>query len=124
MPVSKEAKQYRWDDLPQDHPLELLDRRRIIGEKAMLSRMFLRKGCHVPTHSHENEQFAMVVSGALRMGIGAEGTAERYEITLRDGEVLHLPANTPHGADAVVDTLVIDVFAPPSETTGVDQARD
>lgn len=116
-----DATRYRWKDMAQDHPLDRLDRRRIPGVNAMLSEMFLHQGCHVSTHAHENEQFAFVVSGRLRFGIGEEGSAGRYEVVVGGGEVLHLPPNLPHGADAEEDTRVIDIFSPPSETTGVDR---
>ena len=101
--------------------MDKLARRRIIGTQMMLSQVHLQKGCHVPTHAHSNEQFALIVSGKLRFGIGAEGTAERREVDVSAGEVMHLPSNVPHSADALEDTLVIDLFSPPSETTGIDR---
>jgi len=117
-----DATRYRWEDLPEDHPLDRLDRRRIIGKYMMISEVFLRQGCHVPAHAHENEQFALVVSGRLRFGIGFEDSPDRYETIVVSGEVMYLPPNVPHSATAEQDTRVLDVFAPPSETTGVDQA--
>ena len=120
MSVLPDVTRYRWADLPQDHPLALLDRRRIIGERMMISEVLLRKGCVVPAHAHENEQFACVIRGRLRFGIGDERGPGHREITLGSGEVLHLPSNVPHSAEALEDTLVLDLFSPPSETTGVD----
>jgi len=101
--------------------MALLERQRIIGEKAMLSRVLLRKGCDVPTHSHENEQFACILSGRLRFGIGAEGSPQRREVIVSAGEVLHLPSNIPHSAFAEEETLVLDIFSPPSAATGIDR---
>jgi len=115
-----DAKAYRWEDLEQDHPMPRLDRRRIIGEKMMISEVVLHAGCHVPTHAHVNEQFACVVSGAVRFGIGADDSPARREVTVTAGGVIHLPSNVPHSADAVEDSLVLDLFSPPSATTGVD----
>ena len=115
-----DAKLYRWSDLPLDNPMALLDRRRIIGEQAMISQVRLQRGCDVPTHAHENEQFAMVMSGRLRFGIGGSGGAQR-EVIVSAGEVLHLPANVPHSAYAEEDTVVLDLFSPPSEKTGIDR---
>ncbi len=100
--------------------MELLARRRIIGEKMMISEVRLEAGCRVPTHSHENEQISWVTEGKLRFGIGEEGTPERTELIVAAGEVLHLPANLPHSAEAIEASLVIDLFAPPSEGTGID----
>ena len=118
---TRSATCYRWNELPKDVPMPKLERRRIIGSQMMISQVQLQKGCHVPTHAHENEQFACIMSGELLFGIGEEGSPERHEIRVKAGEILHLPPNVPHSADAVVDTLVIDLFSPPSERTGIDR---
>jgi quercetin dioxygenase-like cupin family protein len=115
------AKRLVWSELPTDRPMDLLERKRIIGEKAMLSQVMLKRGCKVPTHAHENEQFACVLSGKLKFGIGAEGSRERRDVVVGAGEVMVLPANVPHSAEAVEDTVVLDVFSPPSEKTGIDR---
>lgn len=114
------AKVYAWADRPIDRPMPLIDRRRIIGEQMMLSQVTLHKGFKVVTHSHANEQFAVVLSGRVRFGIGAEDSPERRETTLTGGQVIHLPANVPHSAEALEETLILDLFSPPSATTGVD----
>ena len=75
----------------------------------------------MPTHSHENEQFAYVVRGKIRFGIGAESGSEHEEMVLEGGEVLYLASNVPHSAVALEETLVLDIFSPPSETTGIDR---
>ena len=112
---------YRWADLPRDRPLNLLERRRVIGERVMLSEVLLQRGCIVPTHAHENEQFCCVLTGRLRFSLGAEGSPQRRELEVGSGEVLHLPSGVPHSAEALEQTLVIDVFSPVSETTGIDR---
>lgn len=111
---------YRWDDLEHDVPMPLISRKRVIGKQAMVSQVFLQKGCFVPTHEHENEQFAHIVSGKLRFGIGADDSDHRRELIVEAGEILHLPSFVPHSAEALEDTLVLDIFSPPSETTGID----
>lgn len=115
------AKLHRWSDLPTDTPMALLSRQRIIGDKAMISRVILKRGCFVPTHAHENEQFACTISGKLKFMIGAEGSQDRREVIAAAGEVLHLPSNVPHSAEALEDTVVLDIFSPPSATTGIDR---
>ncbi|CAN5557152.1 hypothetical protein BH09PLA1_BH09PLA1_17120 [soil metagenome] len=112
---------FRWSEQADDHPMPLLARKRVIGAQAMISRVLLKEGCDVPTHAHENEQFACVMSGKVRFGIGAEGTSARRELILGPDEVLHLPANVPHSAHAIEDTLILDIFSPPSEKTGIDR---
>ena len=116
------ARVYRWTDLPTDKPMPLIQRRRIIGQNMMISQVLLEEGFVVPSHAHDNEQFACVVRGRIRFGIGVEGSPEHQEIELTGGEVLHLPANVPHSAEALAETLILDLFSPPSEKTGIDQS--
>jgi quercetin dioxygenase-like cupin family protein len=114
---------YHWSERPTDAPMPLLERQRIIGEQAMISRVHLHKGCYVPTHAHANEQFGVILSGRLKFGLGAEGSPERRFQTVGEGEVIHLPANLPHSAEAIEDTIILDIFSPPSERTGIDPPR-
>lgn len=101
--------------------MALLERRRVIGQQAMISRVALEKGCIVPTHAHPNEQFACLLSGKMRFGIGAEGSPARRELVLSGGDVLLLPGGVPHSAEALEDSVILDVFSPPSEKTGIDR---
>ena len=116
-----DAKVYRFPELPVDRPMELLERRRIMGQHITVAQIRLNKGCQVPTHQHESEQFSIIIVGRLRFGIGAEDSPGRRELTLLPGEVLHLPPNVPHSAFAEEETLVLDLFSPPAATTGIDQ---
>ena len=111
---------HRWSDLPSDSPMALLSRRRIVGANVMISQITLEEGCAVPTHAHENEQIACVMSGTMRFGVGAEDDPDRYEVTVNAGEVLHLPSWVPHSATAIETSVVLDVFSPTSEGTGID----
>jgi quercetin dioxygenase-like cupin family protein len=108
-----EAKQRNWDNLPKEKLNDLLDRRLICGERVMLAHVYLKKGCVVPRHSHENEQLSYVLEGRLKLWTGEEG-AER-EWTLGPGDVLVIPSNLPHRAEALEDTLDLDVFNPPRQ---------
>lgn len=115
-----QATRYRWLEMPQDHPMPLIDRRRIVGEHAMIAEVCLHKGFQLATHHHENEQFAIVLSGKMRFIIGAADSPDQFERVLEAGEVLHLPPNVPHAAEALEQSVLLDVFSPPSEKTGVD----
>lgn len=115
------ARAYRWTELEKDTPMALLERRRVIGAQAMISHVTLHKGCAVPTHVHENEQFACILSGRLLFGLGKEGSADHHELSVGAGEIMHLPSNVPHSALALEETVVLDVFSPPSATTGIDR---
>ena len=101
---------FRWDQMPKEKVTDLLDRRLITGEHMMLAHVYLKKGCVVPKHQHENEQLTYVLEGALRFWIGEDG---KQELIVHGGEVLHIPSNIPHKAEALEDTLDVDVFSPP-----------
>jgi quercetin dioxygenase-like cupin family protein len=103
---------YKWDDIPREKVNDLLDRKLITGERMMLAQVFLKKGCIVPKHSHENEQLTYILEGALHFKLGED---QREEVTVSAGEVLHIPSNLPHEAEALEDTLDVDVFSPPRE---------
>jgi len=118
----KPANLYRWADLQQDSPMPLLTRRRVIGEKMMISEITLKEGCDVPMHHHENEQISCVFSGWLRFQTQQpDGKTQQHDV--RAGEVFVLPSNVPHSALAMEDTVVLDLFSPPSTTTGIDQPK-
>lgn len=117
------AKAHRWEELAADSPMAMLTRRRVIGSQAMVSHVTLQRGCEVPVHAHANEQFVCVLSGRLRFHLPAwEGVAAR-DVEVGAGGVLHLPAHVPHGATALEDAVVLDVFSPPSAMTGIDRGR-
>jgi len=107
-----EARFVRWDDLAWEPVTERLRRRLITGERAMMAQVFLDRGSIVPRHAHENEQFTYILEGALRFWLGDDG--ER-EVIVRAGEVLHIPSHVPHKAEALEDTLDLDVFCPPRQ---------
>ena len=103
---------YRWNDMPKEKVSDLLERRLVTGDRMMLAHVYLKKGCVVPRHQHENEQLTYVVEGALHFWIGED---ESEQITIRAGEVLHLPSWVWHKAEAMADTLDVDVFSPPRQ---------
>ncbi len=103
---------YRWEDMPREKVTDMLDRRLITGDRMMLAHVYLKKGCLVPKHAHENEQLTYILEGALRFWLGED---ESEEVVVRAGEVLHLPSMLPHKAEALEDTLDVDIFSPPRE---------
>ncbi|HZD05292.1 MAG TPA: cupin domain-containing protein [Longimicrobiales bacterium] len=110
--MSEEARLYRWDDLPWEPVIPCLSRKLVTGERMMIAHVHLEKGCVVPTHTHDNEQLTYILEGALHFWLGEDGTDE---VTVRAGEVLHIPSNLPHKAQALEDTLDVDVFSPPRQ---------
>src|SRR5256885_15754856 len=103
---------YRWEEMPKEKVSAMLDRRLITGDRMMLAHVYLKKGCIVPKHQHENEQLTYILDGALRFWVGEDGSEE---MVVRAGEVLHIPSNVWHKAEALEDTLDVDVFSPPRQ---------
>lgn len=103
---------YRWDDMPREKVSPLLDRRLITGDRMMIAHVYLKQGCVVPRHQHDNEQLTYILEGALRFWIGED---ESEQVIVRAGEVLHIPSNVWHKAEALEDTLDVDVFSPPRQ---------
>ena len=100
---------YSWDAMPHEHLSDNLSRKIITGDRTMIAHIFLKKGCIVPAHSHDNEQMTYIISGALLF------TVNGREILLKAGDVMHIPSNVVHAAVAMEDTLDMDVFTPPRQ---------
>jgi quercetin dioxygenase-like cupin family protein len=110
--MAESARHYRWDDVPREELNPLIGRRLITGDQMMIAHVYLAKGAIVPTHEHLNEQLTYILEGKLRFWLGAEGAEVR---DVGAGEVLHIPAHLPHKAEALEDTLDVDVFHPPRQ---------
>lgn len=115
MKTSDAVTLHAWDDVPHEDLSPDIGRRMVTGERAMLAHVYLKKGAIVPLHHHENEQFTYILRGALRFWIGGEDGDEADVVDVHAGQVLHIPANVPHKAEALEDTLDLDVFSPPRQ---------
>ena len=104
---SGDLKYIPWNTVELETMNPLLSRQLIVGQDIMVARVLLKKGCIVPLHSHYNEQVTYILEGALKFWIDGK------EIVVNAGEVLTIPRNMPHKAEALVDTVDIDVFNPP-----------
>lgn len=102
-----ELKYLSWSEVELETLNPLLQRQLIVGHNVMLARVLLKKGCIVPVHSHVNEQLSYILEGALKFWIDGR------EIVVRAGEVLTIPPNMPHKAEALEDTVDLDIFHPP-----------
>lgn len=81
----------------------------VAGEQMMQMVVALDAGSRLPEHQHPHEQITYCISGQLRLLLA--GVA--HELT--PGQSLLIPSATPHAADVLADTLVIDTFSPPRE---------
>ena len=102
-----ELKYIPWSSIALEDLNPLLQRQFVVGQDVMLARVLLKKGCVVPEHSHHNEQITYILEGALKFWIDGK------EIVVSAGEVLAIPPHMPHKAEALTDTVDLDVFNPP-----------
>jgi unsaturated pyranuronate lyase len=99
-------KHYKLQEIPEENVTDLFARRFFTGKQITLAFLNMKKGCVVPEHYHESEQFSHILTGSMRFIIGGD------ELILRAGEVVEIPSNVPHSAEVLEDTTGIDVFSP------------
>ena len=58
------------------------------------------------------EQLTYIVEAALKFFLGEDGAET---LTVSAGEVLHIPSMVWHRAEALEDTLDVDIFSPPRQ---------
>ena len=97
---------HRWDEIALEKVTEMISRKIVTGERAMVSQIYLKRGALVPMHSHESEQVSYVLQGGLKFLVAGE------EVTVREGEVLLIPSRLEHQAEALEDTFSLDIFSP------------
>ena len=112
MADERKATLHNWESMPREKLSDKLERRMVTGDRVMIAHIYLKKGCKVPAHQHHNEQLTYVLKGALRFQLGREG---EQQVDVRAGEVLHIPSNLRHSAEALEDTLDVDIFDPPRQ---------
>ncbi|MDA0327650.1 MAG: cupin domain-containing protein [Gemmatimonadetes bacterium] len=105
----------KWEDIAHEVVTDSIARRLFTGERMMLAHVYIDKDAIVPKHSHENEQLTWIISGALKFWIGNEGEPGYEERVVSAGEVMYIPSNVPHMAQALEDTFDVDVFSPPRQ---------
>jgi quercetin dioxygenase-like cupin family protein len=100
---------YEWNRIEKEQLSPTFARQVIHGETMTVARMYLSKGCAVPEHHHHNEQISMVEQGVVRFVVGG------VEKTIKAGEVLRIPPHVPHSAEALEDSIAVDLFSPVRE---------
>jgi quercetin dioxygenase-like cupin family protein len=97
---------HRWDEIALQKITEMMSQKIVTGEREMLAQIYVKRGTLIPLHRHESEQMTYILQGAMKFVVAGE------EITVREGEVLHIAPWTPHQAEALDDTFELDVFSP------------
>lgn len=106
------VRQFTVEAMPKEDVAPGLSRSLITGDRVMLAHVYLKKGFVVPKHRHENEQVTYILDGALRFWIGED---ESQVLDVTSGQILHIPSNVYHKAEALEDTVDVDVFSPPRQ---------
>jgi quercetin dioxygenase-like cupin family protein len=119
-----DVRKIAWDDMAVEELTPLIGRRLVYTDKQMLAHVYLKQGALVPAHDHINEQITYILSGALRFWIGehADNPGDTY-VDVRAGEVLVIPSMVRHRAEALEDTLDVDIFNPPRQDW-IDKSDD
>ncbi len=95
-----------WDTVKKEEVNSKIWKKVLHTEKMTFAQFGFAKGGAVSVHQHENEQIAYMIEGAIKFTVNGE------EIIARKGDVLHIPANVPHGGEALEDSIDIEVFCP------------
>jgi quercetin dioxygenase-like cupin family protein len=97
-------------DAQQSHPEPGLTRRVLAcNEKLLLIETEMKKGWAGAVHSHPHDQVVYIVRGHLKL------TCQGRAFDVRTGDSFAVRGGVEHGASAVEDSLVLDVFTPRRE---------
>ena len=96
---------FRWDELPLEKVTEMVSRKVVTGDCQTMVQVYLKRGAHVPLHSHNGEQMVYVLQGVARWAVGGR------VVIVREGDVLHIPSGVGHQAEALDDTFQIAVLS-------------
>jgi len=98
-----------WERIEVEKLSDKITRQMLNGQHTTVARIFLTRGAVVPRHAHESEQFSLILSGALKF------VFDDGELVVRGGEMVFIPSQVPHAAEALEDTVDLDVFSPRRE---------
>jgi quercetin dioxygenase-like cupin family protein len=102
-------KHFNWDAIPAERMNDKFVRRIAWDGSLMVARTDVEQGYVVPVHSHDNQQITWVTSGRWRF------TLEGRTVDVGPGEMISIPANVPHSAEALETLVAYDIFTPPRE---------
>ena len=96
---------YDWSAVEREQLNPLFARQVIYADSMTVARVFLKKGCLVPMHSHVNEQLSVMEQGEMQFIVDGK------PVLVKAGQTLRIPSNVPHSAEALVDSVSLDVFS-------------
>ena len=81
----------------------------VYGEKTLMARFKLERGCAIPDHNHPHEQTGLLLSG--RMVFTVDGTDHE----VMPGDSWCIGSDVSHSARAVEDSVAVEMFSPVRE---------
>lgn len=79
------------------------------GEKTLMSEFRIAKGAKIPSHAHPHEQTGIMISGKLRFNVNDQ------MFDAETGDSWNISGNVEHSAEALEDSVVVEVFSPVRE---------
>jgi unsaturated pyranuronate lyase len=112
-----EIKKISWKSSGAERLSNTVSRQAVYGEQATMAQMHIKRGGGAARHSHVQEEYSWILSGAVKY------VFDDREVELRAGEAIVVPPGTPHSVVALEDTVDALFFTPPREdwVQGEDQ---
>jgi len=79
------------------------------GNQTLLTKVKFEKGAVIPQHSHPHEQTGYLVSGQMDFLVDGE------HCPAKPGDSWNIAGDVEHGATALEESVVIEVFSPVRE---------
>lgn len=102
-------KHFNWDAIPAERLNDKFVRRLAWDGRMMIARTDVEQGCLVPAHAHDSEQITWVMSGKWRFHV------EGRVVDVGPNEMISIPSNTVHSAEALETLVAYDLFTPVRE---------
>jgi len=81
----------------------------VYGKQTLLTEVRLEQGAVIPPHRHPHEQTGYMVSGQMDFLVDGE------HFIAHPGDSWNIPGDTEHGATAIEESVVIEIFSPVRE---------
>jgi quercetin dioxygenase-like cupin family protein len=94
------------------HDVPGREKQAVEDKQVSVVRLEIKKGALTETHRHEAECLVIVLEGAFRVYLRDRA------VTIRENQMLHIPPEHEHFAEALADTVALSISSSPTEWTG------
>src|SRR4030095_7758161 len=106
---------YDWDRMTAEEVTGLYHRKLAIGERVTVARVEVKEGAVTFSHSHENEEMILVLTGSWRFHLPTG------DVTLVPNQLLRIAPGVAHSSEALKDPVALDI-SPPAGADWLDGA--